>query len=256
MTKIIIHGIGGMMGKTVQKVVNETSNLEVVAGVDPYLSGGAYPFPIYNSLSDIDITADVIIDFSNANAVSALLDYSVNKNIPLVLCTTGLSHEIREKVKECSNNVAILNSANMSLGINLIANVLNKISPILFDANFDIEIIEKHHNQKLDAPSGTALLLEKSINDSLDNRLKINYDRSSEFEKREKNEIGIHSVRGGTIVGEHSVIYAGNNEIIEIKHEAHSKEVFAVGAVNAAKFLATKKDKPGLYNMSDLMKNL
>lgn len=254
MTKIIIHGIGGMMGKTVQKVVNETQNCEVVAGIDPYFSGGENEFPIFTSLDDINVDCDCIIDFSTASAIDALLDYCEKTNTPLVLCTTGLSSEIKEKVKETSKKVAILNSANMSLGINLIASILDKISPLLYSSNFDIEIIEKHHNKKLDAPSGTALLLANAINDSLDDTLKLNYDRSASFEKRDKNEIGIHAVRGGTIVGEHSVIYAGLDEIIEIKHEAHSKEVFAVGAVNAAKFLKSKDY--GLYNMSDLMNAL
>lgn len=254
MTKIIIHGIGGMMGKTVQKVASETHNVEVVAGVDPYFSGGAYEIPIFTSLDDINVNADVIIDFSNASAIEGLLKYCVKTKTPLVLCTTGLSHETKELIRTSSKDVPILHSANMSLGINLIASVLQKITPILFDSNFDIEIIEKHHNQKLDAPSGTALLLENYINESLDNALKINYDRSDDFCKRPKNEIGIHAVRGGTIVGEHSVIYAGNSEVIEIKHEAHSKEVFAVGAVNASKFLKGKPD--GLYTMADLVKNI
>lgn len=254
MTKIIIHGIGGMMGKTVQKVVESTHNCQVVGGVDPYFEGGSYEFPIFTALSDINVSFDVIIDFSNVNAISNLLEYCKTEKAPLVLCTTGLTNELKEQITDTSKDVAILNSANMSLGINLIANMLNKISPILFDSNFDIEIIEKHHNKKLDAPSGTALLLEKSINESLDNRLKIVYDRSNNFKKREREEIGIMAVRGGTIVGEHSVIYAGLDEVIEIKHEAHSKEVFAVGAVNAAKFIKDKET--GLYNMSDIIDSL
>ncbi len=254
MTKIIIHGIGGMMGKTVHKVVDNTLNCQVVGGVDPNFTGGSYPVPIFTNLNDINVSFDVIIDFSTASAIPTLLDYCQKNKKPLVLCTTGLNNEVRDKIAEVSKDVAILNSANMSLGINLIANVLNKISPILFDSNFDIEIIEKHHNRKLDAPSGTALLLEKSINQSLDNRLKIVYDRSNSFEKREREEIGVHALRGGTIVGEHSVIYAGLDEVIEIKHEAHSKEVFAVGAVNAAKFINGKLK--GLYNMADVMENL
>ncbi len=254
MIKIIIHGIGGMMGKTVNKVVNETSNCMVVGGVDPYYNGGAYEFPVFSSLEDINVNVDVIIDFSNVNAIPNLLNYCSKKNIPLVLCTTGLTPEIKQMVAQSSKNVAILNSANMSLGINLIANVMKKIAPILYDSNFDIEIIEKHHNKKLDAPSGTALLLEKSIDDSINDKLRIVYDRSTTFEKREKNEIGMHAIRGGTIVGEHSVIFAGLDEVIEIKHEAHSKEVFAVGAVNAAKFLKGKNF--GLFDMSDIMNNL
>lgn len=254
MTKIIIHGIGGTMGKTVQKVVTTASNCTVVGGVDPYFEGGAYEFPIFTSLEDINVSCDVIIDFSTASAIPTLLDYCKNKKIPLVLCTTGLDNENKQKIVETSKDVAILNSANMSLGINLISSVLKKISPILFDANFDIEIIEKHHNKKIDAPSGTALLLEKSIDDSINDKLKLVYDRSTNFEKRAKNEIGIHAVRGGTIVGEHSVLYAGLDEVIEIKHEAHSKEVFAVGAVNAAKFLKSKDT--GLFDMSDVMENL
>ncbi len=251
MIKIIIHGIGGMMGKTVHKVVSETNNCMVVGGVDPYYDGGSYEFPIFTSLEDINVNADVIIDFSNVNAISHLLDYCKFNGTPLVLCTTGLTPELREKIVETSKNVAILNSANMSLGINLIANVLNKIAPILYDSNFDIEILEKHHNKKLDAPSGTALLLEKAVDSAINEKLRIVYDRSTSFDKREKNEIGMHSIRGGSIVGEHSVIFAGLDEVIEIKHEAHSKEVFAVGAVNAAKFLKGKNY--GLFNMSDIL---
>ncbi len=254
MTKIIIHGIGGMMGKTVQKVVSTTANCQVVAGVDPNYSGGISEFPVFTSLDDINVACDVIIDFSTAGAIPALLDYCKTKKIPLVLCTTGLGIDIKSKLIDTAEEVAILNSANMSLGINLIANVLKKVSPILFDSNFDIEIIEKHHNKKLDAPSGTALLLEKAINNSLDEKLKITYDRSTSFDKRDKYEIGIHALRGGTIVGEHSVIYAGLDEVIEIKHEAHSKEVFAVGAVNAAKFIKSKDT--GLYDMADVMEHL
>ncbi len=254
MTKIIIHGIGGMMGKTVHKVVENTLNCQVVGGVDPNFSDGAYNLPIFSTLDEINVSFDVIIDFSTASAMPTLLEYCKAKKVPAVICTTGLSNEIKEKIVETSKEVAILNSANMSLGINLIANVLKKISPILFDSNFDIEIIEKHHNKKLDAPSGTALLLERAINESLDDKLKITYDRSNSFEKRERNEIGVHAVRGGTIVGEHSVIYAGLDEVIEIKHEAHSKEVFAVGAVNAAKFIKGKDT--GLFNMADVMENL
>ncbi len=254
MTRIIIHGIGGMMGKTVLKVVNETANCQVVGGVDPYFKGGAYEFPIFTALEDINVNADVIIDFSNVVAIPALLDYCEAKKIPLVLCTTGLSAEHKEHIERVSKNVAILNSANMSLGINLIASVLQKMAPVLYDSNFDIEIIEKHHNKKLDAPSGTALLLEKAIDSSINDKLINVYDRSTTFEKRSHNEIGIHAVRGGTIVGEHSVIFAGLDEVIEIKHEAHSKEVFAVGAVNAAKFLKSKNF--GLFTMADIMKNL
>ena len=195
--------------------------------------------------------ADVIIDFSNAKAVDDLLVYSVDKKIPVVLCTTGLSEEQMEQVKAASGQVAVLKSANMSLGINLLMQLLAQAATILAPAGFDMEIVEKHHNQKLDAPSGTALALADSINEAMDNQYHYIYDRSQRREMRDDKEIGISAVRGGTIVGEHEVIFAGPDEVIEFKHTAYSKAVFGKGAVEAAKFLAGKP--AGRYDMSDVI---
>ena len=195
--------------------------------------------------------ADAIIDFSNAAAVDGLLDYCVEKQVPVVLCTTGLSEEQLKKVEETSKKVAVLKSANMSLGVNMLLKLLQDAAKVLAPAGFDIEIVEKHHNQKVDAPSGTALAMADSINEALDNEYRYTYDRSQVREKREKKEIGISAVRGGTIVGEHEVIFAGEDEVIEFKHTAYSKAVFAKGAVEAGKFLKGKG--AGLYDMSDVI---
>lgn len=194
---------------------------------------------------------DVVIDFSTAKAVDGLLDYCVAKKLPLVLCTTGLSEEQLKKVEEASKEVAILKSANMSLGINLLLKLLKDAAKVLAPAGYDIEIVERHHNQKLDAPSGTALALADSINDELDNEYHYVYDRSQVRQKREKKEIGISAVRGGTIVGNHEVIFAGTDEVIEFTHTAYSRSVFAKGAVEAGKFLAGKA--AGMYDMGDVV---
>ena len=197
------------------------------------------------------MAADVIIDFSAAPAIDGLLDYCVAKQIPCVLCTTGLSKEQLDKVEEASKKVAILRSANMYLGINMLLKILKEATEILAPAGFDIEIVEKHHNQKVDAPSGTALALGDAINEVLDNEYEYVYDRSNRREKRPKKEIGFSSVRGGTIVGDHDVIFAGADEVITFSHSSYSKAVFGKGAIQAAKFL---KGKPaGLYNMSDVI---
>ena len=193
----------------------------------------------------------MIVDFAAAPAVDELLAYSVEKQIPVVLCTTGLNEEQLAKVEETSKKVAVLKSANMSLGINMLMDLLQKAAKVLAPAGFDIEIVEKHHNQKVDAPSGTALALADSINEALENAYDYKYDRSQERKKREKYEIGIQAVRGGNIVGEHEVIFAGTDEVIEFKHTAYSKAVFAKGAVEAAKFLAGKP--AGRYEMSDVI---
>ena len=247
-----MHGCNGKMGQVITGIVNEDDDTTIVAGIDPY-DDGHNAYPVFSSIEKCDVDADVIIDFANAKAIDALLDYSVSKNIPVVLCTTGLSKEQLDKVKEASNKVAILKSANMSLGINTLMKVLEVAAPVLAEAGFDIEIVEKHHNQKIDAPSGTALALADTINDSLDNVYEYKYDRSKERVKRAKNEMGISAVRGGSIVGEHEVIFAGLDEVIEFKHTAYSKAIFAKGAVSAAKFLAGKE--AGLYDMSQVINN-
>ncbi len=250
MVRIIMHGCNGKMGQVITGIVNSDDNAEIVAGIDIF-DGIQNTYPVFSSIDQCDVEADVIIDFAAAKAVDALLDYSVNKQIPVVLCTTGLSEEQLNKVNECSKKVAILKSANMSLGINTLFKVLTAISPLLSEAGFDIEIVEKHHHLKVDAPSGTALALADVINDSLKEKYNYKFDRSPDRIKRPKNEIGISAVRGGTIVGEHEVIFAGEDEVIEVKHTAYSKAVFAKGAVEAAKFLKGKE--PGLYTMKEVI---
>lgn len=251
MVKLIMHGCNGKMGQVISKIVKEDSNVEIVAGVDTYL-GLKNEYPTFESIEKCDVAADVIIDFSNAAAVDRMLDYCLEKQIPVVLCTTGLSEEQLQKVKETSEKVAVLKSANMSLGINLLMKLLQNAAKVLGTAGYDIEIVEKHHNQKVDAPSGTALALADSINDAMDDAYTYVYDRSQVRQKRDKKEMGISAVRGGTIVGEHEVIFAGEDEVIEFKHTAYSKAVFGKGAVEAGKFLKGKG--PGLYDMKDVIR--
>lgn len=250
MTRVIMHGCNGHMGQTITGLCKEDPEIEIVAGVDPY-DGIKNEYPVYKFLEECDVEADVIIDFASAKAVDALLSYSVEKQIPVVLCTTGLSEEQLEAVEEASRKVAVLKSANMSLGINTLMDILKKAAAVFAPAGFDIEIVEKHHNQKLDAPSGTAIALADSINEELDHAYYYKYDRSAERKKRDRNEIGIQAVRGGNIVGEHEVIFAGTDEVITFKHTAYSKGVFGKGAMEAAKFLAGKP--AGFYDMSDVI---
>lgn len=251
MVKLIMHGCNGKMGQVITKIVKEDGNAEIVAGIDKYM-GIPNEYPVFESIRECDIEADVIIDFSNASAVDELLDYCVEKKMPVVLCTTGLSDKQLQKIQVVSEKVAVLKSANMSLGVNMLLKLLQDATKVLAPAGFDIEIVEKHHNQKVDAPSGTALAMADSINEALDHTYTYVYDRSQERRKRDKKEIGISAVRGGTIVGEHQVIYAGEDEVIEFKHTAYSKAVFAKGAVEAGKFLKGKET--GLYNMSDVIR--
>ena len=250
MTKIIMNGCFGKMGKVVTRIVEEDSSAEIVAGIDP--TGGEAAFPVFRTPAECTVDADVIIDFSTASAVRALLEYAAEKNVPVVVCTTGLSDEQTEDLHKMAEKVAVLKSANMSVGVNLLFSLVQKAATALADSGFDIEIIEKHHNQKIDAPSGTALAIADAINEAMDNKFDYVYDRSQKREKRTQTEIGIHSLRGGNIVGEHDVIFAGTDEIIEINHKASSKEIFAVGAVKAAKYLAGKP--AGFYTMLDVLK--
>ena len=250
MTNVIMHGCNGKMGKNIANLIKEDEDVTLVAGIDAF-DEGKNPFPVFTDINECDVAADVIIDFSAAPAIDGLLDYCVAKQIPCVLCTTGLSKEQLDKVEEASKKVAILRSANMSLGINMLLKILKEATEILAPAGFDIEIVEKHHNQKVDAPSGTALALGDAINEVLDNEYEYVHDRSNRREKRPKKEIGFSAVRGGTIVGDHDVIFAGADEVITFSHSAYSKAVFGKGAIQAAKFL---KGKPaGLYNMSDVI---
>lgn len=250
MVRMIMHGCNGKMGQVITGICKEDENIEIVAGIDPY-TGLENTYPVFAKITECDVEADVIVDFAAAPAVDDLLAYSVEKQIPVVLCTTGMTEEQLAKVEETSKKVAVLKSANMSLGVNMLMDLLQKAAKVLAPAGFDMEIVEKHHNQKLDAPSGTALALADSINEALDNAYDYKYDRSQDRKKREKYEIGIQAVRGGNIVGEHEVIFAGTDEVIEFKHTAYSKAVFAKGAVEAAKFLAGKP--AGRYEMSDVI---
>ena len=250
MTRAIMNGCNGKMGQCITGICAQDPDIEIVAGIDTY-DGIKNDYPVFKSLADCDVEADVIIDFSNAKAVDALIDHCVEKQIPVVLCTTGLSEEQLDKVEKAYEKVAILKSANMSLGINTLMELLKKAATVFAPAGFDIEIVEKHHNQKLDAPSGTAITLADSMNEALDEAYTYKYDTSQERQKRDPDEIGISAVRGGNIVGEHEVIFAGQDEVIEFKHTAYSKAVFAKGAVEAAKFLHGKG--AGHYDMADVI---
>ncbi len=249
MLKIILSGCQGHMGQVITKLVKEQENTVIVAGVDLQTNANA-PYPIYTNFQDIKETADVIIDFSHPSVLENLLAYSQRKQIPAVIATTGLSCCQVEQIEKASQNVALFYSGNMSLGINLLAALVKKAAQLLGD-RADIEIVEAHHNQKIDAPSGTANMLLDAAMEGLDKEMVPVYDRHSRRQKRDKNEIGMHSIRGGTIVGEHQVIFAGKDEVVTLSHSAHSKEVFAVGAVKAAIFLANKP--PRLYDMADVV---
>ena len=250
MVRAIMHGCNGKMGRVITGLIRDDDAIEIVAGIDTY-TGTANDYPVFESIEARDVEADVVIDFSNASAVDHLLDYCAKKKLPVVLCTTGLSEEQLRKVEETAEQTAVLKSANMSLGINLLLKLLQNAAKVLGPAGFDIELVERHHNQKVDAPSGTALALADSVNEALDNQYTYVFDRSQVRQKRGEKEIGISAVRGGTIVGDHEVIFAGADEVIEFKHTAYSKAVFGKGAVEAAKFLAGKK--AGKYDMSDVI---
>jgi len=250
MTKVLMHGCNGKIGRAITRLINDQENIEIVAGIDPYLEV-PNTYPVFPTINECTVTADVVIDFSTATAVGPLIDYCKTHHIPAVIRTTGLSNEDIMAVKDASRTIPSFFSANMSLGVNLLIALAKRATEILGDSGFDIEIIEKHHNQKIDAPSGTALAIADAINDTLDHTYSYRYDRSTVREKRPKKEIGIHAIRGGTIVGEHDILFAGNDESITLSHQATSKEVFANGAIKAAKFLTHKS--PGLYDMDHLL---
>lgn len=250
MVKIIMHGCNGKMGQMISGLIASDPEIEIAAGVDAF-DDGRNPYPVFQSVEQCNVEADVVIDFSTAAAVDGLLAFCVEKKMPCVLCTTGLSEEQLQKVQEAAGTTAVLKSANMSLGINMLLKLLKEAAGILVPAGFDVEIVEKHHKLKLDAPSGTALALADSINEELKNEYEYVYDRSARREKRPEKEIGISAVRGGTIVGDHDVIFAGADEVVTFSHAAYSKAVFGKGAIQAAKFLAGKP--AGLYDMSDVI---
>lgn len=250
MVKVIMHGCNGHMGQVITKLIAEDNEIEIVAGVDKY-TGINNTYPVFTSIKECDIDADAVIDFCNPNAYDDMMDYCEEKSIPVVVCTTGLSEQQLARINESAKKVAVLKSANMSLGINLLMKLLKEASVKLAEAGFDIEIVEKHHNQKLDAPSGTAIALADAINEEFEGAYEYVYDRSQVRAKRDKKELGISAVRGGTIVGDHDVIFAGEDEVITFSHRAYSKAVFGNGAIQAAKFLAGKG--PGLYDMKDVV---
>lgn len=251
MKTIILCGCNGHMGKVICSVVAARNDCEIVAGIDLNTQSDA-GFPVYASINDCKEKADVIIDFSHPSALDSVLAYSLRTKTPIVIAATGYSEQQKKQIADAAKETAVFFTYNMSLGINLLVELAQKATKVLGN-EFDIEIVEKHHNQKIDAPSGTALMLADAISQAHDEVLKYEYDRHSKREKRSKNEIGIHAVRGGTIVGEHEVIFAGRDEIITLSHSARSKEVFAVGAVNAAVFMTEKKN--GMFTMKELLDN-
>ncbi len=250
MVKMIMHGCNGRMGKMITQIVSEDTDIEIVEGVDLNTEADA-GFPVVDSIEKVTAAADVVVDFGNASAVDKVIDWCVDKKIPLVECTTGLSDETLAKFEKASSSVAMFKSANMSLGINIIQKILKENASKLAEAGFDVEIVEKHHRTKLDAPSGTALALADSVNEGLAAKKDYVFDRSGRRMVRPDTEIGISAVRGGTIVGDHDVIFAGKDEVITFSHTAYSRAVFAKGAVEAAKFVAGKP--AGKYDMSNVL---
>ncbi len=252
MVNIMLSGCNGVMGRAIANTVKRSDTSKICIGVD-LNTEISNDFPVVSTPFDYQGTPDVIIDFSHPSALDTILDYAIKKKIPAILATTGYSEEQLEKIKRASIEIPIFQSYNMSIGISLMAALCQKAAQIL-GSDFDIEIVEKHHNQKIDAPSGTAILLANRINEGLESPYQYVYDRHTRRQKRDPKEIGISSLRGGTIVGEHSVYYAGNQEILEIKHTATSKEVFALGAVRAAEWIIGKES--AFYDMQDYMKSI
>ena len=251
MVKIIMHGCNGKMGQVIRGLLEADKEAELVAGIDLF-DDGKNPFPVFTDIGECDVEADCLVDFSTAGAVERMLDYCVERKLPCVLCTTGLGEEQLKKAEKAADSIPLLRSANMSLGINVLLELVKKAASVLGDG-YDIEIVERHHRRKVDAPSGTALMIANAAAQSCGHKTEYVYERHSTRSPRDKKEIGISAVRGGTIVGEHEIIFAGHDEIMEIKHTALSREIFAQGAVEAAKFIAGV-EKPGLYDMSCLVK--
>ncbi|MBP3337601.1 MAG: 4-hydroxy-tetrahydrodipicolinate reductase [Clostridia bacterium] len=252
MTKVILSGALGRMGQAITRLASNDSEIEIVCGFD-IAENKDISYPVFCDYSKCDIDADVIIDFSNPSNFSNVLNYAKEKKLGLVMCTTGLTPEQRAELSAAASEIPVFFSANMSLGINLLIDLAKKAAALLGE-NFDIEIIEKHHNQKLDSPSGTALAIADALNEAADNSYEYVYDRHAVRKKRDKKEIGLHAVRGGTIVGDHDVIFAGADEVVTISHHAASRDVFANGAIKAAHFLCGKP--AGFYSMSDLVNSI
>jgi len=250
MIKILIYGCGGTMGRVLADMAQSSDHAEIVAGVDPFVQTTEFSFPVYTKLDDCNQAFDVIIDFSRPESLPDLLDGALEKKCPLIIATTGHTAEDKERIKAVAESIPIFQAANMSLGINLMSDLVQKTASVLGD-QFDIEIIEKHHNLKKDAPSGTAYHLADSINQVFLNSKNYVFDRHKSSDKRKIKDIGIHAVRGGTIVGEHQVLFAGTDEVLELKHAAFSKQVFAAGALKAVQFIVEKP--PGYYSMKEMI---
>ncbi len=251
MIKVIINGCNGKMGRVLTKLTQQEKNMEIVAGIDPKTNLYDNPFPVYASPSACETKADVVIDFSYHSALPSILKFCLNKKIPLVIATTGLNEEDMQNILKSAEVIPIFQSANMSVGVNVLVELSQKAAQS-FGNNFDIEVIEKHHNQKIDSPSGTAYMIANAINKVFENQKEFVYGRHGKSDKRKSADIGIHAIRGGTIPGEHTVIFAGEDEIVEIKHTALSKNIFALGAIEAAKFLINQEK--GFYNMDNILK--
>lgn len=249
MTRIIMNGCNGKMGQVITRLAAEDSDAEIVAGFD-IKDDKENTYPVFTNPEEFEGEADVVIDFSHPSSLTGILSFCKKRKLPVIICTTGLSSEQKEEFKEASKEIPVFFSANMSIGINLLIDLAKKAAKLL-EGSFDIEIVERHHNQKIDAPSGTALAIADGIDEALSFPAEYVYDRHSVRRKRKNTEIGISAVRGGTIVGDHEVIFAGNDEVIELSHHAYSKEVFAVGAIKAAKFIKGKT--AGMYDMNDLI---
>lgn len=249
MVRIILNGCLGKMGRMITSTAKNFTNVSIVAGVDKFTDPSVRDYPIFDDIRKCDIPADVVLDFSRPDSLESIAAYCKDKKLSVVFCTTGHSLEQLNFIDELSKIIPVFRSANMSIGVNVINNVLKQISSFLYE-NYDIEIIEKHHNQKVDSPSGTAILLANTIKGAIAESTEFIYGREG-ISKRESNEIGIHAIRGGSIVGEHEVLFAGTGEIISIGHTALSREVFAVGALKACEFMYNKT--PKLYNMNDVL---
>ena len=251
MIKVIVHGCNGKMGNVLVKLLSQEKDMEIVAGIDKSVSNSNYRFPVYSQASDCIEKGDIVIDFSHYSALPALIDYCVGTKTPLLTATTGVGGDITAKLIDASKEIPVFQTANMSLGVNVITKLAQQAAKVLSDP-FDIEIIEAHHNKKVDSPSGTAYMIAKAINESLDNKMEFIYGRHGKADTRKSTDIGIHAIRGGTIPGEHTIIFAGPDEIVEIKHSALSKDIFALGAIRAARFLVNQGT--GFYNMNDILK--
>jgi len=250
MLNVILHGCNGRMGKTLQNIISQEPDISIIAGIDKNMGSEPVPFKLYMSPLDCETKADVVIDFSRHDAIEDLLIYCVKTKVPVVIATTGLGEREMELIWKAAEEIPVFHSANMSLGINVMSKMLKAAVPTLED-DFNIEIVEKHHNKKIDSPSGTALLLANAINETLKNKKEYIFGRHSKYDQCKITEMGIHAIRGGTIPGEHTVIFAGPDEVIEVTHRVYSRNIFAYGALKAAKFIVNKSS--GLYTMEDMI---